>query len=466
MSRKRTQSPDVTPAQKIDAGRVTPEQIAKIDATVARALSPENRTRLERKEESEDRVGRLFRTGAGAAAPAPAEKAADGARETPTSNTGLTAQKEPVPTIKLVMSTSGEIVEYPMRRGWGGDAAFIDWVSFTFHKDTCAMFGQFLQCDDDYVLAMSLKLEQIFGFGVTGKRPNGAHFFRQSWDLGDGFGLVCIGGQRNKILVSLTGKGCAAAEEGWEERLVNFLQDQAEQPKLTRVDLAYDDYLGERYTVDKAFDDYKTDLYQCYRGNAPECEQMGNWYRPSGKGRTFCVGLRRSGKYARIYERGKKEGCKESPWVRIECENKAVGRVLPFDMLMNPGAYLSACYPAFEWISEKQSRITTTKLEMEIAVDRAIEIINHQYGKYIGTLVHVLGQDEFLRRTQQDGVPKRLKVPTYTLSPAPLTLSDRSRLLGCEVVSLPVWEEDIPFDSVTATSAPWRNPTSDGAYLS
>ncbi|MBB5190725.1 phage replication initiation protein [Silvimonas terrae] len=471
MPRKRTQSPAVTPAQKIADARLTTEQLVQIDAKVARALSPENIERLDRLSDSEGRVRRLFGPAADAPAAAQAGQAEGAAIETPTDNMGVTTETEPPQTFKLVLTSGkgkGKLVEYPIRYGNAGDAAFVDWVTFTFHKSTCDVFGDFLQDDDDYALSMSLKLDAIFGYGITGKRHAGVQFFKNAWILGDNYGFVAIGGQQqhDRMMVQISGAGCAAAKPGWEQRLVNFLEDQAEQPALTRVDLAYDDFMGEEYTVDRALADFHAGLYQCYRGNAPEVQQLGNWINPSGKGRTFCVGQRTSGKFFRGYERGKKEGCESSPWFRAEVEFKNRGRVLPFDMLLAPGQYLAGAYPALAWVKNKQSRIETARKQAEISVQAAVKIFRHQFGKYVWTLRNVFGTEQFLKLVEIEAVPKRLKMPDYRLAPKPMTLADRWRMPNCDVnTGAPIWAEEIPFNA-PATIAPWWIRASDGAQLS
>ncbi|WP_229017929.1 hypothetical protein [Neisseria meningitidis] len=50
------------------------------------------------------------------------------------------------------------------------------------------------------------------------------------------YGQVYIGGQEETMLVEMTGKGCAVAEEGWEERLHRFLDaDTTYRARITRL---------------------------------------------------------------------------------------------------------------------------------------------------------------------------------------------------------------------------------------
>jgi phage replication initiation protein len=98
----------------------------------------------------------------------------------------------------------------------------------------------------------------------------------------------------------------------------------------------------------------------------PDCEHRGNWKRPSGKGRTFYVGSRKNGKFFRAHEKGRQLGDKNSEWVRLEVEFKSVDRELLYDILLMPGAYMAAAYPALSWIEQEQVRIKTKQKTAQI----------------------------------------------------------------------------------------------------
>lgn len=323
----------------------------------------------------------------------------------------------------LVVTDSGEILAVPLRRGHAGDAAFIDWVNFTVHADTCMVdqfWGGAVQCvtDDDHILAMSTQLEKIFGLRVTRKRAKGANYYKASYDLGENLGaLICIGGQRNTILVSMSGKSLAAAKPGWEQRLHDWLTTVAIQPRITRADLAHDVLDGSYYNVDMAFQDYVADGYTC-GGRRPSSEMRGNWLHPDGCGRTLYVGKRKNGKFIRIYEKGRELGDKTSEWVRVEVEYKSVDRLIPFDVLLKAGEYLAAAAPALAHLSEKQSRIETIQKSVEVTYQASCDAIQHQWGRYIWTICQIEGSAEkAFEKLAREGVPSRLVVPSYTDQP-------------------------------------------------
>ncbi|HJW26503.1 MAG TPA: replication initiation factor domain-containing protein [Rhodocyclaceae bacterium] len=328
---------------------------------------------------------------------------------------------------RLVLE-GGEIKEIPARRGWGGSSAFLDWVNFTVHESTFEWSGDEFTTDEQIIMEASTQLEKIFGFGVTVKRETGANFYKRSYVLGDGWGMVCHGGQRRTVLVMLSGEGCAAASDGWEKRLHDWLL-AAQSPRITRCDLAHDVYEGEisgpvlpgsrlGYSVDQANRDFDDGLFNS-GGRNPDCEQRGNWKKPNGKGRTLYVGSRANGKFCRVYEKGRQLGAKDSEWVRIEVEFKSVDRQIPFDVLLRPGEYLAASYPAFAWISQRQERILTTQRTVQTKYEKACAWAKHQVGALLAVVAEVEGGAENMLKklARYDREPAFTKVPNWRLSP-------------------------------------------------
>lgn len=322
-------------------------------------------------------------------------------------------------TVKLVLE-DGVVKEVPKRRGYGGDVAFIDWVNLTIGEESLSVIDNAIARDavSDHQMrcCLSGRLNDIFGFGITAKREKGANFYRESWVIGDDWGMVCHGGQHGTIMITLNGTGCMAAKVGWELRLKTFLES-CKRAKLTRVDFARDDYTGQTYTVDRADQDHTDNLFNC-GGRNPDCEYRGNWKNPNGKGRTFTIGNRKNGKFCRVYEKGRQLGDKTSNWTRIEVEFKSVDRVIPFDCLLVPGEYLAASYPAFNWINDRQERIHTTQKVVTATVEKAVQWVRHQCGPTIAAMVDIFGVDEFLKKVRREGVAKFTKLPNHHLSPA------------------------------------------------
>lgn len=434
---KKRSLPQMTPDQIEASGRMSREELqACTGHYITRQLTEAEKRASTRAQRSEH--------GAQGACPPPTNR---GGKSTDDAN-----------YVKLVLD-DGVIKEIPKRRGWGGDSAFIDWVNLTIGEETIGSGedqeitrfdfkngevvevvegkeGESPVTPEQVMICMSNRLHNIFGFGITSKREMGANFYRESWVLGDGWGMVCHGGQRGTIMVTLNGSGCAAAREGWEGRLKAFLE-KAQRARLTRVDFAHDDYTGSTYSVDKADQDHTDGLFNC-GGRNPDTEYRGNWKNPNGKGRTFTVGNRSNGKFCRVYEKGRQLGDKTSEWVRIEVEFKSCDRVIPFDALTRPGEYLAASYPAFNWISEDQERIFTTTKAACVSVDKAVAWIRHQCGASIGLMVGLFGAEQFLEKVVREGNPSWAKVNNFLNSPPSIHEEKRAALpfdLGASVAA-------------------------------
>ena len=408
---KKSSGLEMTPEQFRALGRSTPE------SDILRQLVEADRRRASAAERSDA-------TGRGAVPP-------------PTNRGGKSSDLFDG-SVKLVLE-DGKVKEVPKRRGWGGDAAFVDWLNFTIGEETFDqsddavserydfVAGEVVQVEeggcyvpvtsDQVAIVVSNRLHRIFGFGIIAKLGYGLNFYKESWTLPETWGTVSYGGQNRTILVTVTGTGLAAAKEGWEQRLVEFL-NTAQRPRITRLDLAHDDYQGKTYSVDPADQDHTDGLFNC-GGRNPSCEHRGDWKNPSGKGRSFYVGNRKNGKYCRVYEKGRELGDAKSEWVRVEVEFKSVDRVIPFDAITRPGEYLAAAYPAFAWVSERQERIETTSRVVQANVDKAWKWLKHQCGAYVHQLVQLVGEEEFCKRvSRSDKVPAFAKVPHWGLAEA------------------------------------------------
>ena len=295
--------------------------------------------------------------------------------------------------------------------------AFVDQVSFT---GKCADIPGVWFTDLDFATLLSSTLEEIFGFGVTLDRGRGLNYYESSFVLGDRWGSVCVGGQAGTFLVQLTGSGAIASRAGWEKRLHDFLSS-IPSARITRVDLAHDDYSGTSYSPTQARDDYISGKFTS-RGRRPSCRQDGNWIFPDGSGLTFYVGKRENGKLLRVYEKGKQLGGSSTElypnWTRTELELHNEGRSIPFDVLINPGPYLAGSYPALEWISEEQSRIATKQKTLQVAFEKSVTMVKNQVGRYINAMRQVYGSaEEVLDKITRSGLPDRLIMPDYTESP-------------------------------------------------
>lgn len=298
-----------------------------------------------------------------------------------------------------------------------GETAQLDWVTFgigleTWHEKYLMLARDEDQAYDDIVNELDQTLYEIFGFGVLKKRDKGMHFYKYAWELQDNLGIVLAGHSTQRISVQINGTGCALAARGWQQRLYRYLTEQAIRPKLSRVDVAHDDFDADHLSVDWANEQDSIGGFWC-GGRLPNIQHLGNWKRITGKGRTLSVGNRETGKYCRIYEKGKKEGDSLSLWTRAEVEFKGHDRVIPFDILISPSQYFVGAYPCFADFDKyaQPEKIATTKKAAKIAWEHSKDIVKQQFGKYIAAYKKVYSDSEiinFIVSSDANATPKRL----------------------------------------------------------
>lgn len=307
-----------------------------------------------------------------------------------------------------------KVIFHPLPEGHVPKAARVDWLGSSFQA---SIFG----AGDHEVLGKFSELlyraiSMVVDLDVV---KGGKNFYKRSYDVRlpyggqshDRLGFVAIGGNRDTVFFCLTGTGCSLIDGEGFLRLRNLLE--AMGAKLTRVDLAYDDFEGVR-SVDWVMQEWlKGDGFKCW-GKVPSMCQHGNWERPDGSGRTIEVGKRDSSKMLRAYEKGKQLGDPNSTWVRFEVEFKGSDRVLPYEMLTDPGSFLAGAYPCLAWVSGEQSSIKMVKKAVKVAYGHMKKHARIQVGKFINFMQRGLGltDAEIIKELLvPGGVPRRLLIP-------------------------------------------------------
>ena len=317
-----------------------------------------------------------------------------------------------------------------IKRPVSGQVAMIDWLNITFDIATIDEKYRRTDEDDDQYHALcqaavadfAATLAKIFGvkYSTISQNQNGANFYKYSFNFGEDYGKICIGGQRDTVLLMLSGTGCSLAPATWEHHMHHFLDKVAKKPKITRIDLAHDDINGDYLDI-HVLDDLETNnLFSC--GGAPhDVANLGNWKHgdPNNNGLTLQLGKRTSGKLTRFYEKGKQLGDKDgkySKWVRAEVEFKSSDRVIPFDVLKDPSAYFMGAYPVFADLFDYE-RIEKTEIiqkTSEITLQHSFDWIKNQAGKYFSFYSTFMSPDEILEMIKSDDpddVPVRLHLP-------------------------------------------------------
>ena len=345
----------------------------------------------------------------------------------PPSNTGEKCQQDALTQLQkaykdyplletvLVMTDDGP-KPVMIRRPATGEVAVIDWLNVTMHKDTFlnSYVQKHAENEDTFcVYALEQVLLDIFGFGIEKKMNKGINYYDETYQLENDCGFICIGGQNNTIMLSISGMGCTHGKYAWEEDFHAWLSLYAHRPKITRIDYAFDDLEGVLVSPDWADQQDTIGGFTC-GGRPPSFHTAGNWKRPDGTGRTAYIGKRTSSKFCRVYEKGMQLGDPNSLWTRVEVEFKSRSYYIPLDALLNASEHFLAAYPCFHVFDDQSKAIKFDLLEKkaEIIWDKAIEITKHQFGKYLNAFRKFYGDDTKvldILMPEKDEFPKRLK---------------------------------------------------------
>ena len=269
-------------------------------------------------------------------------------------------------------------------------------------------------------------------------RRGGLHGYSYSGDIlidGIACGLVAWGAANHGCMVSFTGAGCDGLDFGALHRVIAMVPGV----RITRVDLALDDYSGASISYLRAVEAAELGYFHPARGMAPKwmAIQAGEFIPEvhnamakrfgliASSGCSFYVGSRANGKCARIYEKGKQMQSAEYPnWVRAEGELHSKDRIIPLDVLINPDPYFAGMYPQFsKWLAEvtkdivEPVRITTFKNKFKTSRDNAVTNMARMAGRLVNWLKNVEGLADasivrqLISHLGPDDIPARLLMP-------------------------------------------------------
>ncbi|MBA4285265.1 MAG: hypothetical protein C0434_07000 [Xanthomonadaceae bacterium] len=273
--------------------------------------------------------------------------------------------------------------------------ALIDWLSVSVVPPD----GSGLDWIADALLS-------VFGIGrdcwqVTGR---GWFGYRQRINLGE-LGLLAHGGERQRGTVhfELNAHACARitdwqAVRGWGE---------AKGARISRVDLAHDDFDGTAVNIQQMLT-WNRDGGFASGGRLPKARLVDDL--ESGEGKTFYVGKRQHGKLLRGYEKGKQLGKPDDRWFRVEVELHNKGRVIPWEILTEPGRYLAGAYPCLGFLHAEQCRIATQRRALELSYGRMERWVSDAAGKALNAMMTAHHGDALsvMARLVKEGFPKRL----------------------------------------------------------
>lgn len=363
----------------------------------------------------------------------------------------------------VVMGKNGKPQEVSLRIPVNGEIAVIDALNFVVHPDTfdTELHQNMINPDIDNEKKRKLATEMAYQVGNvlrlimgddfadvhdTGVSRNRYHYTFRIGDPSMPLGLIGIHNfntDNPSVLVMIYGEGTHVAETWWEFGLFQWLDTTAIGAKISRCDLAHDDIEG-LYSSAELADESDTNGGFALTNKLPNVQHLGDWKRHEGRGRTLQVGSRANGKLYRGYEKGKQLGNSESVWFRHEVELGNKSRIIPLDILLHPSEYFAGTYPYMAEIAQMAgannnfcpTRIETIKKTMSISFQKSVQVVKHQFGRYMKVFRDIYKDDseilEMLVTEKTDYYPKRLRLfekmifraPHWTPFGAPMIESD------------------------------------------
>lgn len=264
-------------------------------------------------------------------------------------------------------------------------------------------------------------------------RRSGLHGYANSADL------LCDGMPCGLIGWGAANHGCMVSA-ALDFQALHSVISHVPGLRITRVDLALDDYSGKHITYQGAIAGAEAGEFHPQRGRAPSWMKIESgefvitevakgiakrFGMVPSKGCSFYVGSRINGKCARIYEKGKQMQSAEFPnWVRAEGELHNKDRVIPLDVLVNPDPYFAGMYPQFaKWLDAvcqeeiTPVRVTTFKNKFKTSRDNAVFNMSRMAGRLVNWLANIEGLspekivNQLTAHLEETDIPARLRMP-------------------------------------------------------
>jgi len=253
---------------------------------------------------------------------------------------------------------------------------------------------------DASILATDFSEKGLFGYRYS------ADLFAPECD--QPCGKIAYGGNGNTLLISISGSGCPFI--GSPERIKQNLIEL--DSKITRVDLAFDDFTGEY--IDMEFLSYlaSTNFFTSDNGKKPKRIKYDDLNSLAGK--TITIG--RSGdRELTFYEKGLQLQDYRSAWKRCEVRLWSKNKKIPFDVLVNGGAYMRGAYPQLTSILPVHGsrRCQSFRAQSKATIEAEDKFIFTTVGRALRLRKEELSSDEFQeyisKHLVKSGMPRRWK---------------------------------------------------------
>lgn len=211
--------------------------------------------------------------------------------------------------------------------------------------------------------------------------------------------------QDGRVIVSVTGKGCAYVPS-WPSVESRLAQVGAH---LTRVDIAVDDLEGQAFNVETFRSMYHQGEFNT-GGRNPKSRFVSD--EGNGDGNTLYIG-RKGHKELCVYEKGKQLKDPQSKHVRCELRLWRNKIDLPLDALSNPGKYFGAAYKMLaQFVVGEVERLEVQERNVNATAKAMVACLKNQSGTALGLIFDALGDEalEFiLTNIKREGRPARFK---------------------------------------------------------
>lgn len=274
-----------------------------------------------------------------------------------------------------------------------------------------------MRLEDFGVTKVSVLLQKLFGFRgevvATPFRERRWQFYSHSAALvdreGELVGKIGIGGNGSTMCVSLSGAGTRWIRD-WRKTQYELRELRA---KISRVDLAFDDYEGRILDVRDMRE--RASRKEFMQGGTPPkwrfLDDGGN-----DTGCTLYVGSKGHKEFC-CYEKGKQLKHPGSKWVRAEVRLYAKHSEISLDVLTDPLAFLRGAYDVLELILADVARglctrIKTTRVAVETSGEAWVRYMKRQLGPSLNLLFEAFGgsAEDFIRdRIVREGSPGRFR---------------------------------------------------------
>ena len=287
--------------------------------------------------------------------------------------------------------------------------ALVDYLTFTVKESALDAIGEWNHRE------LFFAVFGRTGLSVSDLRPRFWQFYPASANIVDAIGESAgrIGqGREETVCISLSGAGCARVQD-WLH-VANMLEMIG--AKITRLDLAYDDYTGQTLNV-HALEQAALRGEFAENGRPPKTSFLSD--HGSGAGSTLYVG-QKGHKQLCAYEKGKQLGNPESPWVRVEARLYGKHQHVPADALRRPGEFLRGAYSYLQKLLRGAcDRCETIKQTVSDSAVAAVTWFRRQAGQTLGVILEAAGVElpEKLRNViSRNGTPGRFRrIPTDRL---------------------------------------------------